>query len=272
MSKGSNPSNVTTTSTNEPSEYIQPYLTPALNDAQNLYESSAPNFYPDATYVGFAPETEQALKLAQARAIQGNPLLGSAQTEVNNVLTGQYLNPGSNPYLQNLYSDMAGDVTSAVNSQFTNAGRFGSGANQEILADSLGQLANEVYANNYNTERANMVNSTQLAPGLADADYTDIQALAGVGAERENLSTAMLEDSLGRFNYEQQKPYAKLNQYLGALGAPVPQTTISNKPVFRNVGGSLLSGALQGADLAGNFNSISPGMGAAGGGLLGLLG
>ena len=84
MSKGSNPQNVTTTTSSEPSEFIKPYYTQAINAAQDLYENpDIPSFFPNNTYVDFAPETDAALQLASARAIQGNPLLGSSQTEIN---------------------------------------------------------------------------------------------------------------------------------------------------------------------------------------------
>ena len=58
MSKGSNPSSVTTTTSTEPSEFIKPYYTQAINSAQELYENpNAPSFFPNNTYVDFAPET-----------------------------------------------------------------------------------------------------------------------------------------------------------------------------------------------------------------------
>lgn len=267
MSKGSTPTNVTTTTSNEPSEFIKPYLEVAMDDAQDLYESDNPNFFPNATYVNFSPETDTALELTKQRALAGNPLLGSAQTEINNILSGNYLDPNSNPYASAMFNQMAGDVTSNVNSLFTKAGRFGSGANQEVLADSLGDLATDIYYKNYQDERNRMMDAVNVAPGLAQEDYADIQALANVGASREELEYAKLQDSINRFDYEQQKPYFKLNQYLGALGSNVPTMTVENSPVYRNTGANILSGAGMGSDLGNIFGS--PGAGAVLGGLLG---
>ena len=39
MSKGSSPQNVTTTTSSEPSEFIRPYYTQAIDAAQELYEN-----------------------------------------------------------------------------------------------------------------------------------------------------------------------------------------------------------------------------------------
>lgn len=270
MSKGSNPSSVTTTTSTEPSEFIKPYYTQAINSAQELYENpNAPSFFPNNTYVDFAPETNTALQLASARAIQGNPLLGSSQQEINKILSGDYLDPTSNPYAQSVYNQMAGDVTSQVNSQFTNAGRFGSGANQEILARSLGELGNKFYGDQYNQERANMVNAIQIAPQLGEMDYNDIGKLQQIGQEKESLEMAKLQDAIARYDYDQTQPYQKLNQYLGSLGASVPSNTLTTRPVFRNTGAGLLSGAMSGAEIAEMIPGIGGGMGAGIGGLLG---
>ena len=87
MSKGSSPSSVVTSSTsNEPSEFIRPYLTQAIDYSQDLFESSMPNYFPNATYTGFSPETQTALDLATARATAGNPLLNQAQTQASGIL------------------------------------------------------------------------------------------------------------------------------------------------------------------------------------------
>ena len=269
MSKGSNPTNVTTTTSAEPSDFIRPYYTEAIDSAQNLYQSALPDFFPNNTYVPTPAETQTALALATNRATAGNPLLNQSQTEAGNILSGNYLDPNSNPYSQALFNQMSGDVASKVNSQFTRAGRFGSGANQEILADSLGNLANQVYGDQYNRERQNMVNATQIAPQLGEMDYNDISRLQQVGNARESIEQTKLQDAIARFDYEQQKPYLKLNQYLGALGANVPMNTLQTQPVFRNTGAGLLGGALTGANIAGQIDGMNPLYGAIGGGLLG---
>lgn len=266
MSKGSNPQNITTTTSSEPSEFVKPYVTEAFGQAQNMFQSASPNFYPNQTYTDFAPESNAAMQLATNRAMN-NPLLASSQSEINNILQGNYLDPSTNKYSQQLYDQIAGDVTSGVQSQFSKAGRLGSAANQEVLASELGKLGTQVYGDQYNQERANMMSATQLAPGIAQADYTDIQALGGIGQQKEAMDMAKIQDSMARFDFEQQKPYYKLREYLGSIGASVPQTTSITKPQFRNTGAGLLGGAMQGYDLAKNFGM--GGLGAAAGGILG---
>ena len=114
-----------------------------------------------------------------------------------------------------------------------------------------------------------MMAATQLAPSLAAADYQDIQALGGVGQTKEAMEMAQIQDAMARFDFEQQKPYYKLREYLASIGASVPQTTAQTRPVFRNTGAGILGGAMQGAEMAGMIPGMGAGVGAIGGGLLG---
>tara|TARA_R110001599_G_scaffold103601_1_gene263719 strand:+ start:171 stop:983 length:813 start_codon:yes stop_codon:yes gene_type:complete len=267
MSKGSNPTNVTTTTSQEPSDFISPYITQGMNAAQDLFESGTPSYYPNQTYADFAPETIAAQDMIIQNVAQGSPLLGQAQGEVSNILSGNYLSPTSNPYTQGLYNQMAGDVTAGVQSQFSKAGRLGSAANQEVLASELGQLANQVYGDQYNQAQNQMMNAIQLAPGLEQANYNDIAALAGVGQQNEAMQMAEIQDAINAFDFQQQQPFYTLNQYLGQMGSNVPTTTYNTQPVFQNAGAGILGGAMQGYNLGQNFGM--GGLGAIGGGLLG---
>jgi len=114
-----------------------------------------------------------------------------------------------------------------------------------------------------------MMAATQLAPQLAQADYQDIQALGGAGQTKDAMEMAQIQVAMARFDFEQQKPYYKLREYLASIGAPVPQTTATTKPVFRNTGAGILGGAMQGAEMAGMIPGMNPMWGAIGGGLLG---
>ena len=100
-------------------------------------------------------------------------------------------------------------------------------------------------------------------------DFNDIARLQQVGQEKESLEMAKLQDAIARYDYSQQQPYLKLNQYLGSLGAAVPSTTVSTQPIFRNTGAGLLGGAMTGAKIADMIPGLGTGMGAIGGGLLG---
>ena len=139
----------------------------------------------------------------------------------------------------------------------------------ETAGKTYGDLASQIYGGAYQQERARQLQAAQLAPALAQQDYADIAQLAQVGQQREALSEAQLADAMQRFQFEQQKPYTKLREYLASIGAPTSQQTVSAQPIYRNLGANILSGAMGGGYLGTLVPQISPMMGAIGGGLLG---
>jgi hypothetical protein len=135
-------------------------------------------------------------------------------------------------------------------------------ANQAAAAQAIGAASESDYARR--------LSAAELAPGLAAADYSDINQLLQTGQAAEGYQEAAMADAVNRFNFAQQAPYMKLQSYLsGAYGAPsgMQQTT----PVYRNQMGNVLGGALTGAALGGG-TGLGAGVGAAIGGGLGLLG
>jgi len=268
MSKGAGEAK--TVSNVEPWETQIPYLSKGFERAESLYQAPGPNYFPGQTYVDFSPQTDLALKAQEARAKAGSPLMGQANTEMLKQLKGDYLDPTSNPFITNLYNKLAGDVTSGVQSQFTSAGRLGSGANQEVLAGALGDLGTQLYGQNYMAERANMNNALMAAPQMSQTDYDDILRLRQVGAEREGLQEAALADAMNRYQYQQALPYEKLRNYQAATGGSYGQTQTNVQPLQRNIAAGLLSGGLAGAEMGSLMQSTNPWF-AGGGALLGAL-
>ena len=70
---------------------------------------------------------------------------------------------------------------------------------------------------------------------MAAADYMDINQLLKAGQLGESYQQRALEDEMARFEFEQNKPYAKLSTFLSSVyGAPqgsVSQTTSGGKIV-----------------------------------------
>ena len=72
---------------------IKPYVTYGLEEAKRLYESPNPSFFPGQTYVSPSEQTQQALQMAQERAMAGSPLTGAAQAETLATIQGRGVNP-----------------------------------------------------------------------------------------------------------------------------------------------------------------------------------
>ena len=256
---------------------MRPYVQYGLSEAQRLYQTpNVPQYYPGQTFIGPSAQTTAALEAAQARAMQGNPLVPAAQQQLQQTIQGQYL--GANPYLQAALQPAFGaaqrqyeSATNQALSNFSRAGRYGSGAMQGALTNVGGEFARALTGTagqlgyqNYADERARQMAALQAAPAMAAQDYADIQRLSQIGQQTEAYQEMALQDAINRFNFAQQAPYARLQSFLsGAYGAPSGMQQIT--PVYRNPIGGAIGGALAGQAIGGPTGALI-------GGGLGLLG
>ena len=227
------------TTKNELDPTVRPYVEYGLSEAKNLYQTTTPEYFPTQTYVSPSAQTQSALQAAQQRALAGSPLTASAQQQQLGTVQGQYLNAG-NPYLMNALAAPTAAATQAYNdairqaqSTASMAGRYGSNTSADIqnraaqtLATTLTNKYGDLAYQNYGAERARQEAAALQAPQLAQSDYQDINQLMNVGQIAEDYQQKALEDQIARYEFEQNKPYTKLQAYLGAAyGAPVGQVT-----------------------------------------------
>ena len=256
MSKGGGSTRTITQQTAAP-EYAQPFLKYGLAEAQRLYESPTPQYYPESTVVGFSPETQMALGGMREQAIAGSPFIPATQQVVMQNLMG------TNP----LQAAAFRPVVEQIESQAAKAGRYGSGYQQAAVAQALAPYA-------YQAQQA----AIQQAPAARQFGFADLGTLSEIGAIREAQAGAELAADIERFQFEQARPYQKLGDYLqmvqGGSGALGGQTIT---PQYVNRAAGALSGALGATTAAANFLPAGAGFGAyapfaIGGGLLGAMG
>ena len=207
----------------------QPALNQILSEAGNLYNQGVGA----SGYV--APTTQTTQGLAQQEV-----MAGASQQQLADTLSGKYLNPFLSPMLQG----SANQIATAVNSEFSGAGRTpGSMMNQQQILSGITQEALPLAFDQYERERQRQL-------GIASSSPTMTQ----VGAQLENI--------------ERQKnlaPFQSLQQYSSlvnpiASGFPVQQTQTDPNRVTQGLGGAMIG------------NMIMPGIGGAVvGGLLGGL-
>lgn len=255
----------------------QPYLTYGFGQARNLYNKGGPQAFPNATYVPFSPQTEQAMGLQWNRALQGSPVLNEARGLTYDTLRGDYLTPDSNPYLKDYFQQGLEQSLPSLNATFSNAGRTGAEAQSQGLADTYGALGRDIYGGAYENERQRQMQSMLFAPQLAEADYSDIGRAMQVGQMVEGKAGEALQDRINRFTFNQERPYANLDRYLasvsGNFGQSGSSNTTSNQPTYSNPLGQAAGGALTGYSVASSIPGLAPYAlpFAIGGGLLGLF-
>ena len=235
MGGGGGTQESTTTTNIDPS--IKPYVTYGLEEGKRLYESGTPTFFPGQTYVSPSQATQSALQMAKERAIGGSPLVRAAQQEQLATIEGRGVNPflegslaGVNRQARNVFTEGIQGLQSKASSM----GRYGSAAQaeqegiaQDIFAQNLLEAGNRAAFQSAEAERARQVAASQLAPTMANADYTDIERLLKTGQAGEQYSSAELQDRINRFNFEQNLPQAKLSQFANLFSSvPQGQTTV----------------------------------------------
>lgn len=262
--KGGSSKNQTSTTTTSPPSNLQPFLQQGLNESRNLYQNGPAEYYPGQTVVGFSPETEAALGMQSQRAQDGSPLMDAANGFATSTLNGG----ASNPYLDAQFKQAADSTQTRLSSEFAGGGRNLAAA-RPARAEELGNLATSIYGGAYENDRNRQMGVLGLAPQLAQSDYADIDRLAQVGQQREDLTGRQYEDQANRFDFDQAAPGNALDQYLARMQGYPGGTTSSSTPVYRNTGAGALGGAMIGAQLG----SGTPwgGWGQAAGGLLGGL-
>ena len=159
----------------------------------------------------------QAATVNPNRQVQvGDGLTGLTRQTFNQTMRGNYLN--SNPYLDQTFNRASDAVTRqwnesvlpGVNSTFSLAGRTGSGAHQnavnqasEQLGDTLSDLGNQIYGQNYQQERDRMM---QAANSLGGFDTTEqgygLQASTSnaSNALQRNMQNAQFQQNANQFN------------------------------------------------------------------------
>jgi len=218
-----------TTTTSQIDPTIQPYLGYGLQQAQQLYQAGGPQYYGGQTYVSPSTTTQTGLQALEARASLGNPLLQSAQNQLQNTVSGNFLS--GNPFFQGAFQPAAKAAESQfqqtigdIASKSSLAGRYGSGAMGSLqdratgafgqqLANTAGQLAYQNYAD----ERNRQQQAIGMAPTMASADYQDIQNMLQAGQIREGYTGQQQQADIAKFNFLQNQPQQNLQNYLSLV-------------------------------------------------------
>ena len=207
----------------------QPALNQIISEAGNLYGQGAKA----AGYVAPSTQTTKGLAAQELMA-------GSANQQLADTLSGKYLNPFLSPMLQG----SANEIATAVNQEFTGAGRTpGSGMNQQQILAGITDAAMPMAFDAYERERQRQLGIASAAPSLTQ-----------VGSQLENIQ-----------RQKNMAPFQALSQYSNlinpiATGFPVQQSVTNPNRVTQGLGGAMIG------------NMIAPGIGGSLiGGLLGGL-
>ncbi len=199
----------------------------ALGEARNLYENQEPL---PSQYVGISQERQGALSQISGIAGRGD-VARTGLGEWNKVMSGAYLDPDSNPWMQEIVDRSVGASMSAPQSGFARGGRFGSGAMANAQADAGQNTAARLWGGNYNMERANMMAAMGQTGAAQQLQYADPLMQGRVGLQYEQDEANRQAEQMRQW----QNPYAQLEQYQSYLtGNPLmaesTTSTVSKQP------------------------------------------
>lgn len=249
-----------------------------MPEAWRLYSTGQlePAYYPGQTVAGQSQWTQDALQMQADRAQNGSPLIDNASNAMNNITTGQALqnNQGlnvlnqlsqeDNPYVDELYNRANSQAQSAINGNFSAAGRYGSGAHAAASADAANNLANEMYSSLwdkradaaqaagqlYNTGIGQQVVAGQAGQQLANQAYTDAAALSEAGGIMDEYNQQKINADIDRYNYDQNKALMALQNYNNLIqGSYGGTNTSTGQQSSGSTLGNVLGGALTGGGL-----------------------
>lgn len=233
----------------------QPYLSDVFSQAQKLYNSGgmAPEYYRGNTVADQSEWTQQANQMQADRALNGSASISTAQGAMDNIVSGNALagNTGLNalnqmtsavnPYSSALLNDAVGQATAQIDSGFSGAGRYGSGAHENARADAIGDLTSAFYSDAYDkqmqaaTQAGQLYNAgmdTQISGAgmsqeLANQAYKDAEMLSQAGANVDAFNQALIDADIDRWNYNQQKALEALSRYNQLIQGTYGGTTTS---------------------------------------------
>ena len=233
---------------------LSPYLQMGLQRAQQLFFGAQPQLFPGQMYVSPSAQTQQALAQQEALATGAQPTLQAAQQayqaslgQIGQTAAGGFLQ--GSPYQQAMLASATRPITQQFGEQvipgiaslYSRAGRYGSGAMERALGGAteaygraLGDVSANIVGQDYARERQLQQQAqlgqaalAQSAPSFFQMGFLPSQALAQVGAAREQIAAQPLQEQIQRYQYSQQQPYEALRGFLSSIyGTPMGQSVI----------------------------------------------
>lgn len=154
-----------------------------------------------------------ALGQVADRAINGSNIINQGETALSGMLDGS-----NNPYLDKSVGKALDSVRGQVNTQF-GGDNYGSTAHQEVLANSLGNTANQMYSDNYQADANRRLSAIGQSQAFGNQAYTDANQLMQAGQTLQDQQQQGMDFNYQQFQEEQNLPYKNLAAMSGVFGS-----------------------------------------------------
>ena len=164
---------------NEPWAPAQPYILQGMQQTQRVFDQQQPILEQNSRLA------QEAYRQLAPGAFGPNQMVTDGQGFLSRTLAGDYLD--SNPYIDQYVGDVLGDVGDQVRSEFSQAGRYGSGYNQSILARELGRTSTAIRGQEFGNERNRQMQAAGMVPSLRQAEYLGVQPALSLLSESSTI-------------------------------------------------------------------------------------
>lgn len=217
---GGGDSGKSTTKTEIPEE-LKPLAKAYTSKALDL---SNQQYQPYNINMRFAPlnaDQNSALDKIISRAKTGSATVNNAESQLNNIIAGG----NTNPYLDQMVSKAQDSVRSQFNTGAVNSGSFGNSGLQEQFAQSLGDVATNMYGQAYDQDRARQMQGIGMAQQFGNQAYTDANQMLQAGQVRQDYNQQALDYLYQDYQARQDLPYKQLAAMAGVFGSGLGQSS-----------------------------------------------
>jgi len=234
--KGGNPSSTTTTNTALPG-WLQPYAQQFIGAYQGqVFDPNGQmkqQNIPQQGVAGFTPDQIASMDQIRSMAGPAQQLALQGANQLGDTMSGKYLDPNSNPYLQNTYElasrqmgqQFQNSIMPGLTAAAQRAGQFGSSSMNEAMGGAMNtynqgltDLATQIYGGNYQQERSRQMQANQLLPSSMQSLYQPGMALGAIGAQQQAQNQAQMDTGYQNQVAQFELPYNLLSGFGGALG------------------------------------------------------
>ena len=277
---------------NEPWGPQQPFLIEGYNRARSYLDSDNPRFFPGSTVAGQSDLTQQGIGLlggfGQSDAFQtamgstrrvatDGGLNGLGMETLTRTARGDFLSPESNPAFRGMLDQTINAIRPGVDAAFAGAGRTGSGAHSAAFADAATRAGTQLAYQNYGQERqaqqqaAGLLNQFGLqdagmrmgaGQALAQLGLMPAQTALQAGGMQDARAQELLDADVARWNFDQNREYAKVANYMQLLGNVIPGTQTQTTTTRGGSGALQTLGGI--TSTLGALGSLGQGIGAVG--------
>lgn len=203
----------TATTTQSIPDELKPLASAYTNKAINL---SNQGFQPygGQRYADLNPTQSLGIGMIQDRALNGSATMNNAESNLNQMMGG-----GTNPYLDAMVNKAQQGVLGNANAAAARSGSFGNSGIAEQAARQMGDLATNMYGQQYNADQSRRMQAIGMAPTFGDAAYRDASQLMNAGQVMQDQQQQNLDFNYGQFQEAQNLPYKQLGAMSGVFGS-----------------------------------------------------